>query len=38
MVGFILANYYDYPPAQMTVALLSILLLVVWGIHALRRR
>jgi ABC-type Mn2+/Zn2+ transport system permease subunit len=38
IVGFILANYYDYPPAQMTVALLSILLLVVWGIQALRRR
>jgi ABC-type Mn2+/Zn2+ transport system permease subunit len=38
IMGFILANYYDYPPAQMTVALLSILLLVVWGIQALRRR
>jgi ABC-type Mn2+/Zn2+ transport system permease subunit len=25
-VGFVLANYYDYPPAQMTVALLCALL------------
>jgi ABC-type Mn2+/Zn2+ transport system permease subunit len=37
-LGFILANYYDYPPAQMTVALLSVLLLVTWGVRALTRR
>jgi ABC-type Mn2+/Zn2+ transport system permease subunit len=37
-VGFVLANYYDYPPAQMTVALLSLLLLVVWGVQWLRGR
>lgn len=37
IVGFILAHYYDYPPAQMTVALLCLLLLVVWGLRALRR-
>jgi ABC-type Mn2+/Zn2+ transport system permease subunit len=36
-LGFILANYYDYPPAQMTVALLSVCLLVAWCLHGLRR-
>ena len=35
-VGFVLANYYDYPPAQMTVAVLSLLLLLAWIIR--RRR
>ena len=29
-IGFVLANHYDYPPAQMTVALLSGLLIVAW--------
>jgi zinc/manganese transport system permease protein len=29
-VGFVLANHYDYPPAQMTVALLSLLVTVAW--------
>jgi ABC-type Mn2+/Zn2+ transport system permease subunit len=37
-LGFVLANDYDYPPAQMTVALLSLLLLLVWGVKAWRRR
>jgi ABC-type Mn2+/Zn2+ transport system permease subunit len=35
-IGFVLANYYDYPPAQMTVALLSLLLLLAWSVR--RRR
>jgi hypothetical protein len=35
-LGFVLANYYDYPPGQMTVALLSICLMVAWGIRYLR--
>ncbi|MGQ4806935.1 hypothetical protein NKDENANG_00272 [Candidatus Entotheonellaceae bacterium PAL068K] len=29
-IGFILANHYDFPPAQMTVALLSGLLMLGW--------
>lgn len=28
--GFVLANHYDYPPAQMTVALLCLLVTVSW--------
>lgn len=28
--GFIFANHYDYPPAQMTVALLCLLLVLAW--------
>jgi ABC-type Mn2+/Zn2+ transport system permease subunit len=31
VVGFVVANYYDYPPAQMTVALLSLAFVVAWG-------
>jgi ABC-type Mn2+/Zn2+ transport system permease subunit len=30
-MGFVVANYYDYPPAQMTVALLCLTLSIVWG-------
>jgi ABC-type Mn2+/Zn2+ transport system permease subunit len=30
-LGFVMANYYDYPPAQMTVALLSLAFIVVWA-------
>ena len=30
-VGFVVANHYDYPPAQMTVALLCLALSIVWG-------
>ncbi len=29
-IGFVLANHYDFPPAQMTVALLSGLLVLGW--------
>jgi zinc/manganese transport system permease protein len=31
VTGFVLANYYDYPPGQMTVFLLCFLLLLVWS-------
>lgn len=30
LVGFVLANYYDFPPAQMSVALLALGLVGVW--------
>jgi ABC-type Mn2+/Zn2+ transport system permease subunit len=30
IIGFVLANYYDYPPGQMTVALICLLLVLVW--------
>jgi ABC-type Mn2+/Zn2+ transport system permease subunit len=33
VVGFVLANHFDYPPAQMTVALLSVLLLITWPLR-----
>jgi ABC-type Mn2+/Zn2+ transport system permease subunit len=36
-VGFVLANHYDDPPAQMTVALLCLLLTIAWLIRRLRR-
>ncbi len=36
-IGFVLANHYDYPPAQMTVALLSLLLVMAWLFRWLRR-
>lgn len=29
-LGFVLANRYDFPPAQMNVAITSLLLLIVW--------
>ena len=35
--GFMIANHYDYPPGQMTVALLSFLLIAAWGVRRLRR-
>jgi ABC-type Mn2+/Zn2+ transport system permease subunit len=35
IVGFICANHYDYPPGQMTVALLSCVLMMTW---VLRKR
>lgn len=35
-VGFVLANYYDYPPAQMTVALLCLWLALAWALRWLR--
>jgi zinc transport system permease protein len=36
-VGFMLANHYDDPPAQMTVALLCLLLTAAWLVRRLRR-
>lgn len=36
-IAFVLANHYDYPPAQMTVALLSLLLMIAWLFRRLRR-
>jgi ABC-type Mn2+/Zn2+ transport system permease subunit len=35
-VGFVLANRYDFPPAQMNVALLSFALLIAWGVRRLQ--
>jgi ABC-type Mn2+/Zn2+ transport system permease subunit len=37
IVGFAIANHYDYPPGQMTVALLSLLLTAAWLLRRLRR-
>ncbi|HZR45412.1 MAG TPA: iron chelate uptake ABC transporter family permease subunit [Candidatus Manganitrophaceae bacterium] len=37
VAGFMIANDYDYPPGQMTVALLSLLLVGAWGVRRLRR-
>lgn len=31
--GYILANHYDYPPAQSTVALLGMLVAVSWVVR-----
>jgi ABC-type Mn2+/Zn2+ transport system permease subunit len=36
-LGFVLANHYDDPPAQMTVALLCLLLSMAWVIRGIRR-
>lgn len=36
IAGFVLANYYDFPPAQMTIALLCIFLFLTWVINTLR--
>ena len=36
-IAFVLANHYDYPPAQMTVALLSLLLAMAWLFRRLRQ-
>lgn len=35
VIGFVLANHFDYPPAQMTVGLMSLLLLLVWIVRAM---
>ncbi|HEX9868865.1 MAG TPA: iron chelate uptake ABC transporter family permease subunit [Candidatus Tectomicrobia bacterium] len=35
-VAFVLANYYDDPPAQMTVVLLCLLLMVAWVVRRWR--
>jgi len=34
-IGFVLANHYDYPPAQLTVALLCLLLAMAWMLRRL---
>jgi len=34
----VLADASDSPPAQMTVALLSLALVVAWGVRRLRQR
>lgn len=36
VAGFMIANHYDYPPGQMTVALLSFLLVAAWAVRRLR--
>lgn len=38
VVAFVLAHHGDYPPAQMTVALQSLLLAAAWGVRRARRR
>jgi ABC-type Mn2+/Zn2+ transport system permease subunit len=37
MISSVLANHYDLPPAQATVALLAVLILPAWGVRRLRR-
>jgi zinc/manganese transport system permease protein len=36
-IGFVLANHYDDPPAQMTVALLCLLLAFTWLVRRVRQ-
>lgn len=36
VAGFAIANHSDYPPGQMTVALLSLLLMAAWIVRRLR--
>ncbi len=36
--GFVLANHYDFPPAQMTVFLLCVTLVFAWFVSSRRRR
>ena len=36
-VGFVLAHHYDDPPAQMTVALLCLVLAIAWMVRRGRR-
>jgi ABC-type Mn2+/Zn2+ transport system permease subunit len=38
VAGFVLANHYDYPPAQMTVAVQALLVLPAWLARWLGRR
>lgn len=38
LVGFVLAHHYDFPPAQMTVALLAFALMIAWIFRQLRYR
>lgn len=37
VLGFILANHYDFPPAQMTVALLCLILCIAWILRRFRK-
>jgi ABC-type Mn2+/Zn2+ transport system permease subunit len=37
-VSFVLANHYDFPPGQMSVAVLSLVLAAVWAVRPLTRR
>jgi ABC-type Mn2+/Zn2+ transport system permease subunit len=36
-IGFVLANRYDFPPAQMNVVLACLLLLIAWLLRGFRR-
>lgn len=38
VAGFVLANHYDFPPGQLTVAILAVLLSGAWGIRKVRSR
>lgn len=38
VVGFVLANHYDDPPAQMAVVVQSLVVLCAWGWRRVRRR
>ncbi|MGZ3560180.1 MAG: metal ABC transporter permease [Thermodesulfobacteriota bacterium] len=38
IIGFVLANYYDYPPGQMTVAFFCLLLVSVWFFRRLSNK
>jgi ABC-type Mn2+/Zn2+ transport system permease subunit len=37
VTGFVVANHYDFPPAQVTVTLLCLLVPVAWVLRAMRR-
>ena len=36
VLGFMLANEYDYPPAQVVIVLLSLMLAAAWFVRWLR--
>ena len=36
LLGLVFGNYYDLPPAQTVVALMSVVLLVTWGLRSMR--
>lgn len=38
VAGFVLAHHYDFPPAQMTIALLGLVLVIAWSVRWLRHR
>ena len=38
VAGFVLAHHYDFPPAQMAVALLGLALVIAWSVRWLRHR